>query len=265
MLRVMSFNIRYPEPSDGANIWENRRALVAEVIDRYQPDVCGLQEPVLEQLQYLDEAWPGYARFGVSRYGNDFEKFTAVYYRRETIELREPGAFWFSETPDLPASSSWLIHKPYAVNWARMRHRPSGLRFALFNTHFPYKAEQAEARVRSAALLRERALAAGVTEDCVILTGDFNSPVDGEVYRTLTTAFRDLRTETPECHGPVGTLHGFGGEAGTRRVDWLLARGPVSVNAYWTITQHQDGRFPSDHFPVLAELRADTSPQTLPR
>jgi hypothetical protein len=28
-LRVMSFNVRYPAKSDGANVWENRRDLLA--------------------------------------------------------------------------------------------------------------------------------------------------------------------------------------------------------------------------------------------
>lgn len=262
MLRILSFNVRYPEPSDGAHVWENRRELVADVIHRYQPDVCGLQEPLIEQLQFLDAALPGYGRFGVSRYGDDFEKFTAVYYRRETIAVREAHAFWFSETPDVPASKSWLIHKPYAVNWARLLHRPSDLSFAFFNTHFPYQPQQAEARRRAAQLLRDRALAAG---ECVIITGDFNAPVDGEVYCTLTDGFRDLRTEAAECHGPLGTVHGFRGEAADRRVDWILARGPLTVLAYRTITDQRDGRFPSDHFPVLAELRVDTSPQTARR
>ncbi len=260
-LRVMSFNIRYPEPTDGLDNWENRRGQVADVLRHYQPDIAGLQEPVIEQLRYLDEALPEYARFGVSRYGNEDEKFTAVYYRRDTVELQEAAAFWFSETPDVPASSSWLIHKPYAVNWARLRHRESGLMFALFNTHFPYKADQAEARLRSAALLRERAQQ---SDDCVILTGDFNSPDGGEVYQILSQEFRDARVEATERLGPTGTFHGFRGEALERRVDWILLRGPLTTERYVTITDHQQGRYPSDHFPVMAELRIDTSRQTAP-
>lgn len=258
----MSFNIRYPEPADGPNAWEHRRPLVANLIERYLPDVAGLQEPVLEQLQYLDTELPEYARFGVSRYGNDEEKFTAVYYCLKTVELLDRGAFWFSETPDVPASSSWLIHKPYAVNWARLRHRPSGLQWSLFNTHFPYKPEQAEARLRAARLLRERACAAG---EISVLTGDFNSPPGGEVHRLLLEEFRDAWLEAPVREGPAGTFHGFRGETSeARRVDWILARGPVSVEACRVITDATEGRFPSDHSPVMADLRHGTSAQ-IPR
>lgn len=258
-LRVMSFNIRYPEPSDGAHAWENRRPLVADVISGYSPDVAALQEPVLEQLLYLDQRLPGYARFGVSRYGDEYEKFTAVYYRRDTIEVTGASAFWFSETPDVAGSASWGIHKPYAVNWARMFHRTSGLGFVLFNTHFPYKPEQQTARIRSAELLRTRATDAG---ESVLLAGDFNSLPGGEVHSILTSGFRDAWIEAVERTGPEGTVHGFTGEAAGRRVDWILARGPLQVKSLRTITCQREGLFPSDHFPILAELIPGTFPRT---
>jgi endonuclease/exonuclease/phosphatase family metal-dependent hydrolase len=257
-LRVMSFNIRYPEPSDGAHIWENRRDFVATLILTENPDVVGLQEPVMEQMHFLDSALPGYARFGVGRYANDEEKFTAIYYRHDSMELLESSAFWLSETPDVPASSSWEIHKPYAVNWARMRHA-SGWEFAIFNTHFPYKPSQAEARLRSAALLRDRAAAEG---ESVILTGDFNSKAGREVHRILLEQFRDAREEAEVCEGPEGTVHGFTGDAFDRRVDWILFRGPLAVTSFRTLNVQRSGLYPSDHFPIVAELRLDTSPQT---
>lgn len=257
-LRVLSFNIRYPEPSDGPHIWEKRRDFAADLILSENPDVASLQEPVLEQMQFLDTALPGYVRFGVGRYANDEEKFTAVYYRRDSIELLHSSAFWLSETPDTPASSSWLIHKPYAVNWARLRHS-SGFEFALFNSHFPYKASQEEARLKSAALLRDRGAAAG---ECVILTGDFNSKAGSPVHCILRKEFRDAREEAEVCSGPEGTVHGFTGDALDRRVDWILVRGPLAVDSYRTLNQQRAGLYPSDHFPIVAELRLDTSLQT---
>lgn len=260
-MRVMSFNIRYPEPSDGPHIWENRRNFVADLINHYAPDIAGLQEPVIEQLQFLDDALPHYARFGVSRYGNDEEKFTAVYYRRDTIELIENAAFWFSQTPDIPGSSSWLIHKPYAVNWAQLRHIPTGVPFAFFNTHFPYKPSQAEARFQAAKLLSQRAAAAA---ENVILTGDFNSKAGFEIHRTLLEQFRDARIEAAHVLGPQGTVHGFSGDSLDRRVDWILFRGPLTVRSFHTITDQRDGLYPSDHFPVLAEVDFDNSAQALP-
>ncbi len=250
-LRILTFNIRYDEPSDGPNRWQYRFPIAARLIARLAPDVIGMQEPERDQLADLDRALPGYGRFGVSRYGNDFEKFAPVYYRRETITVESTGVFWVSPTPDVPASMDWALHKPYAVNHGVLRHR-SGLRFALFNTHFPYKPEQQEARRQAAGLLIERAAQSGLP---VVITGDFNSPAGGEIHRQLTAAFADAWLQAEVREGPADTMHRFTGQPFPgSRIDWILTRGLDSVRRADCITAHEDGRYPSDHFPVMATL-----------
>lgn len=250
-MKILTFNIRYPEPGDGPDRWEFRREMAAAVIGSRQPEVVGLQEPVLGQLHDFERLLPEYARFGVSRYGNQDEKFTAVLCRRDALELIESGAFWFSATPDAAATMSWGVHKPYAVNWGRLRDR-AGREFRVFNSHFPYKPEQAEARLRSAELLRDRAMEGAGP---VFLTGDFNSPAGGPVHTVLTQRFRDAWVEAGERLGPEDTMHGFTGFAAPgRRIDWVLFRGEVRVSRVETITDSVGGRYPSDHFPVLAEV-----------
>ena len=56
-LRIMSFNVRYPAKSDGANIWENRRDLLVDTIRKHAPDIMGTQELFYEQGQYIVEAF----------------------------------------------------------------------------------------------------------------------------------------------------------------------------------------------------------------
>ncbi len=43
-LRVMTFNVRYPSPEDGANVWENRKDILVDAIREHEPDVVGTQE-----------------------------------------------------------------------------------------------------------------------------------------------------------------------------------------------------------------------------
>jgi len=38
------------------------------------------------------------------------------------------------------------------------------------------------------------------------------------------------------------------------RIDWIFYRGAVKALESETIVRSQDGRYPSDHFPVLAVL-----------
>ena len=46
-----------------------------------------------------------------------------------------------------------------------------------------------------------------------------------------------------------------GQNEGLGRIDWILVRGPVEVLAVETVLHAVGGRYPSDHYPVVATLR----------
>jgi endonuclease/exonuclease/phosphatase family metal-dependent hydrolase len=71
------------------------------------------------------------------------------------------------------------------------------------------------------------------------------------VYQLLCDDLRDAWCTAAARTGPEGTLHGFGTRVPDRRIDWILYRGFWRVLAAETITRSRDGRYPSDHFPVL--------------
>ena len=60
-LSVMTFNMRYDNPEDGADNWRFRRGRVAEVIASHGVDVFGTQELLANQLGDLKRLLPGYA------------------------------------------------------------------------------------------------------------------------------------------------------------------------------------------------------------
>lgn len=252
-LRVMSFNVRYAEPTDGADIWELRRPIVARMLNELRPDIVGCQEPEIEQLRDMEADLPEYRRFGKSRYGNEFEKFSAVFYRHTAVELLDNGAFWISKNPDECASMDWLIHKPYAITWGRFRSLSSGHEFRVFNAQFPYKPEQAEARLFGAKIMSERALR---STGPLFLTGDFNCDANGEVHAEFRKEFRDAWEDAPGRTGPDATFHGFTGTpTHPARLDWILYRGEVEPLTYETVTFNEMGRYVSDHYPVMADFK----------
>ena len=251
----MSFNVRYAEPSDGLDIWEKRRPIAARMLELYRPDVIGMQEPEIEQLTDMESDLPWLKRFGKSRYGNDFEKFSAVFYNPSTLELMDEGAYWISENPDEPGSMAWLIHKPYAITWGRFRHLGTGHEFEVHNSQFPYKAEQAEARHMGAQIIRQRA-----QFESTILTGDFNCDASGVVHGELKEDFQDTFEQISDRIGPSATFHGFTGEpTHPARLDWIMYRGHLTPKSYETITYNEGDRYPSDHYPVVAEFEWETS------
>ena len=254
-LTVMSLNIRLPAGSDGANRWESRRDLTAATIRRAGPDVIGTQELFRAQGDDLVARLPRYRWIGIGRSGTRRaeDEHMGVFYLADRLTVERWGNFWLSDTPAVPGSISWGHPYPRMVTWAIFRER-DGKRFALFNTHLPYRAEDEAAREKGAALLAAR-IPAIAGDLPVVLTGDFNTVPDSPTHRRLAQDLTDAWTATRRRSGPEATFHGFTGKP-DRRIDWIFVRGftPITVT---TIDTRQGAVFPSDHYPVVATLRRE--------
>lgn len=255
---AMSYNIRLDLASDGPNAWPNRRALVTAMIAYHAPDVIGLQEVLHHQRQALAADLPGYDFVGVARDdGKQAGEYSPIGYRRARYRLLGSGTFWLSPTPDVPGKA-WDAAYPRIATWARLVDKAGGQRLLVVNTHFDHVglvARQESARQIRSWIARQRARG-----EAVVLTGDFNSMADGAAYRTIVApgagALHDtLRlTRTPH-YGPAGTFNAFNiAQAGPGAIDHVFVSDGVTVLRHATLTQHDGGRLPSDHYPVLADL-----------
>jgi endonuclease/exonuclease/phosphatase family metal-dependent hydrolase len=249
LLRVMSFNVRLPLESDGANDWPRRAELFFDTIRRADPDIVGTQELFRDQGDAWIAALPRFAWFGIGRRGGRDDEHMGIFYRHDRLRLLDMGHFWLSDTPDVPGSIDWGHPYPRMVTWGRFEPMGSGRGFHLFNTHLPHRAEDEAASTQGAALIVRR-ISAVAGNGAVVLTGDFNTGPDSEAYRTLTARLPDTRVATSQ--GPEGTFHGFTGTPG-KRIDWILARGLRVVRSA-TLTDARGRQYPSDHFPIVADL-----------
>ena len=66
-LEVMSYNIRYDNPSDGPNRWPHRKENVVALIRDVNPAVLGTQEVLHHQGEYLKGSLSDYGSVGVGR------------------------------------------------------------------------------------------------------------------------------------------------------------------------------------------------------
>lgn len=253
-LKVMTLNVRQPDQDDGPNCWEYRRELLVDTILAADPDLIGTQELFHLQAEYIVGHAPHYGWFGTGRFGDQRDKHVGIFFKINNLQLLEQGDFWLSETPAVPGSSSWDIIRPRQVTWGHFETL-DGRRFHHFNTHFPYRKVEQEARRKTAELLKSRI----DSLNPVLVTADFNSPADGEIHQTLTAHFEDAWLSAERRCGPEGTLNGFGKHAGSRRIDWILHRSPWKVLEAATIPATRDGIYPSDHFPVIAIFDTDAS------
>lgn len=263
-VNVMSFNIRYDNPNDGENAWSKRRALVAHTMQFHQAALVGLQEALKSQLDELSTLMPAYAWVGCGRDdGKEGGEYSAILYLKGRFELLASGTFWLSETPERAGSMGWDAAITRIATWARFKDRHSGKVFYHFNTHFDHVGERA--REESAKLLLEkiRSLAAATA---VIVTGDFNAAETSLPYQTLTgkplggvqktepLLFDARKKSELQSFGPDYTFHGFGQAAERTRIDHIFVSTHFSVLRHAAISDACEGRYASDHLPVLAEV-----------
>ncbi len=252
-LMVMSFNIRYGTADDGENHWTRRRDQLFDLIRRHDPDVVGLQEALHAQIEEILAAVPGYAYVGVGRAdGRRDGEYAAILYRTSRLDVRRSDTFWFSDTPAVVASRSWGNRIERICTWAYFEDR-QGAPFYLYNVHLDHQSQPS--REKSAALLL-RAIADRDPEAPVIVTGDFNAGEQNPATRAMLAVLRDsFRVRHPGA-AEVGTFTGFTpGRTTGDKIDYVFVDAGIEVLEADILREARDGRYPSDHFPVVARIR----------
>ncbi len=257
-IRVMSFNIRYDEPRDGENAWQNRKTKVVDVIRFHKADIVGFQEALLSQLVDIKTMSPGMDWFGVGRTdGKEVGEYSAIIYRSERFERLTGGTFWLSDSPDKAGSVGWDAAFPRIVTWGQFRDRRSKQKFYFFNTHFDHRGENA--RIESANLIHKK-IAEIAENNASIVTGDLNVCEDSEAYKALSDPnakprLFDGRYASKAAHfGGDSTFSGFKELIPGNKIDYIFVTGGIEVLEHGVLSDQWNGLWASDHLPVLAEI-----------
>lgn len=254
-LDVMTFNIRTADGQDRDNIWPMRKELVVETIRAFDPEVLGLQEALTAQIDFLQSEMPEYRWLGVDRGlngGVGLSEATPIFYKHKVLVPIESGTFWLGDDPNPPTQRGRVAR---IVTWARFHHLETLRQFYVYNTHFTIRGGSRQ--VQSAEQINAR-IAQHPPESVVVVMGDFNAIAEtSDAWHAATrNGLRDAWVVAEKQEGPPLTSNGFGPPPPGRegRIDWILVGGPVTVERAVTVLHSVDGRWPSDHYPVAAEL-----------
>lgn len=247
-LTLCSFNIRYGSAPDGENAWPLRRAAVVATLRQIDADLIGLQECEAAQRDALQADLPGYRWISAGRNdGRDAGEMCAMLIREGVGEIEAAGHFWLSDTPDVPGSRSWGNDLPRMATWCRLRLAdPAWPPLLYINTHLDHASKPA----RFAGIDLVRHFLADHTDAAPIVTGDFNAPLRSPELARLTA---DSRLHNVALRG--GTFHSFFGGTLGPAIDWILHDSRLHCTHAAVVRQKVDGRWPSDHYPVVATLQ----------
>lgn len=252
---VMSYNVRYANETDGENSWSLRKDYITTQLKFYEPAILGVQEAVLEQLEYFESHLEGYKYVGVGRDdGKTKGEFSAIFYDTKKFEVLKNNTFWLSETPQ-KVSVGWDAAMERVCTYALIETKEGGQKFWVFNTHFDHIGEKA--RAESAKLILKKIEEINTENFPVILMGDLNLEPKTEAVQSIAEKMNDTKLIAGIDFGPEGTFNAFkfcepvGG-----RIDYIFtSKENIQVLKYGVLTDSKDQKYPSDHFPVFVKLK----------
>ncbi len=258
-VEVLTFNIRYDNPSDGVNSWGLRKSTIASYLIQSRADFIGLQEVLPSQMADLKDSLMDYGVVSRTREALPGKgESVPLWFHRERWRLDESqhGTFWLSSHPEKAGSKSWDSSLPRICTWGRFERIGKGEPEAVWvmNTHFDHRG--ATARLNSARLIRQKIeqRPKSMNLEPVIVLGDLNTlPASDPI---LTLGMADALGNSTS-----GTWNGWKPEnRKDQRIDYILSRGLESISSKVDFLETQEGRAASDHWPVRAVLRTPRQP-----
>ena len=285
-IRAASYNIRTGNDSssekDTNNNWKKRKADLSNLVKDIAPDVIGFQEVQSSQLTYLKTQLPDYEFVGAFRNGGTSGEATPVAFLKERFTLLRNGTFWLSATPDVVGSKKWGdgiedSGYPRICTWALMADKSSGAVVLFACTHLDLKAGPRLAGLR---LILSRLAKLDARDVPIIIVGDMNANETEDSIVETTQYMQDsfLVSKTSPT-GPWRTFTGFdwkGDEISSaealvrytpeertanietlgKRIDYIFSSSNIVVEAFAIRNDARPNKtyYPSDHYPVVADL-----------
>ena len=252
--KVMTYNIRFNNPADGINKWDNRKSEVVDLLQHYSPCIFGIQEGLEDQVNYVDEHLKAYARIGVGRDdGKTKGEYCAIFYKQEEWNLLKEETFWLSPTSN-KVSVGWDASMERICTYGLFENKMSNQKILVFNAHYDHIGKVA--REESSKLILRRIAEINENNYPVVLMGDFNALPSQGAIKIFIDKFQDGASLVQNgIYGPTGTFTGFKkGAIANNRIDYIFTKKLIPKIYIHVDDKMKDNNYLSDHLPVIVEF-----------
>ncbi|MDN3596646.1 endonuclease/exonuclease/phosphatase family protein [Zunongwangia endophytica] len=252
--KLMTYNIKYANETDGENSWSYRKDWITNQIKFYEPDIFGVQEALHTQIAYFDEQMPNYKYIGVGRdNGKQEGEYSAIFYNTNKLEVLKSNTFWLNENPT-EIKKGWDAVLPRICTYGLFENKESGEKFWHFNAHFDHVG--VKARQESAKLIFNKIQELNTEDYPVVLTGDLNLTPETKSIQYLSDKMLDAKSVAELAFGPTGTYNGFNfSEPVITKLDYVfVSKNGFKVKKHAVLSDSKDLHYPSDHLPVMVIL-----------
>jgi endonuclease/exonuclease/phosphatase family metal-dependent hydrolase len=255
-MTVATYNLRLQTDADSGNLWTQRAPVIASLIRFHGFDIFATQEGFRNQLEDIKKILPEYEFYGVGRDdGKQAGEHSAIFFRKDRFTVAKNGDFWLSETPDQPSKGWDATCCNRICSWVYLTDKMTMRNFYFFSAHFDHQGQVA--RVESSKLILQRINSIAGNEP-VIFAGDLNGNQQSEWYRNIegSELLDDTFRQTNFSYVNNGTFNGFGKTLSSNDIiDHIFISKHFLVTRWGILSDSYHGKFPSDHFPILADLQ----------
>jgi endonuclease/exonuclease/phosphatase family metal-dependent hydrolase len=203
----------------------------------------------------------------VGNEADEWHSINAIFYRHDLLSLISTKTFWFNEHR-IKAGPAWGAKHSCACTWVHLENITTKQPFIVFNCHLDYPSQNARHH-SIPVLLSEINQNSNINQ--VIVTGDFNNwpeevegttPIEelirlgqkaSEIEQMKQAGFIDTHQ-----HGETPTFNGYRSAGYGPKIDfvWIASNSVYRIQGETKVDDYHDqkGFFPSDHFPVYADL-----------
>lgn len=253
--KIMSLNLL----TSGARLPGNppfsiRIHAIQSMLQEYDPDIIGVQELTAGMFPYMSNILERYEIFGDSRHSLVSNEYSSILFKKDRYTFLDGKTLWLSREEEKKGSKYPLSQFPRIVTYVYLKDNKTNQTLTVFNTHldanFPFVRTQ-QSKVLSKIILKYQ------KGDYTLLCGDFNCTRLSAAFLLLNrTHLRDLIDDSfgSTLRGDVGSMRYH-----HLPIDHILVSDNLSVQTAVKITYPYDSVYPTDHFPVIAQMTHEGS------
>lgn len=261
-LRILSQNICASD-EQGENSIAERALRFNKLIERYTPDVIGMQEVSEDWRAILQSDYSEkYEIIGCSTFGKESTLMYGNYilFRKDRFILLNGDTFWLSETPGIERSTVEIDCGPRTCAWALLKDQETGRCFYVGTTHPTAGGDADSMRIRSKQVFWLIAYVEQLVEKYgeypIFLAGDFNMiPAgDPDLFLYLSEKYTNAATAALYNGSEIDyTFQNFGKSDGVL-LDYCFFKGENVVILAQRIANDMFDGYVSDHYGLLTDV-----------
>ncbi|MBQ8817712.1 MAG: endonuclease/exonuclease/phosphatase family protein [Clostridia bacterium] len=251
-LNVMTYNILFDMDKEGRR--SDCRTRMVETILENDVDVLGTQEDGADHSNFFIENLKTYdIQKGDSDEGN------YIYWKKDKFNVIKKGYYFLSDTPEKRSKFDGSNHYR-TMTYVILEVKETGKQFFFVNTHLDYQAKE-EVRVKQIDVLTSLVKKLNKNDLPLVILGDFNT-----TQTTSGSAILHFMSDNPNLgmtskvaktkNDTGGTLvNGFVDRDNRFVFDYIFVSTDTVYTKYYTVVNNiKNGKYPSDHLPVLAKI-----------